>query len=213
MDFPLLADLSDVERREVLMSARRRRYRAGDTIFHEGDPGDSFHLITKGRVLIRSSAPSGEVVSLAVLSPGEGFGEQILLNDDALRTASAQALGPVETLSLNHHVFAELCARYPKVQWVLMRQLAAQVRRLSRQVVEILYLPAETRVLRQLLLLDRVHSGQIVHITQEEIASLAGTTRPTVNRVMRAAATAGALGLARAQFRVLDRAVLERLAR
>ena len=93
VEFALLADLSAEEQREVLASARRRRYRSGEMLFHEGDAGESFHLVTNGTVLIRLSTPLGDVASVALLVPGDGFGEQALLSADALRTASAQAIG------------------------------------------------------------------------------------------------------------------------
>ena len=136
---------------------------------------------------------------MAVLVTGDGFGEQALLSDDSLRTASAQAVEPVETLTLSRAVFEELCRRYPKVQWVLMRQLAAQVRRLSQQVLDALYVPADRRVLRQALALGLVYAG-VVPFTQDDLASMAGTTRPTANRAMRAAAEAGCVELRRGGF-------------
>jgi CRP-like cAMP-binding protein len=212
VDFALLADLTAEEQREVLMSARRRRYRAGEMLFHEGDAGESFHLIAKGTVLIRLSTPNGEVASVVVLVTGDGFGEQALLSEDSLRTASAQAVEPVETLTLSRVAFEELCSRYPKVQWVLMRQLAAQVRRLSQQVLDALYVPADRRVLRQALALGLVYAD-VVPFTQDDLASMAGTTRPTANRAMRSAAEAGCVELRRGGFRVTDRAEMERRAR
>ena len=118
----------------------------------------------------------------------------------------------METLTLSRAVFEELCLRYPKVQWVIMRQLAAQVRRLSQQVLEALYVPADRRVLRQALALDLVYDG-LVPLTQDDLASMAGTTRPTANRAMRAAAEAGCVELRRGGFTVVDRAALERRAR
>ena len=76
MNFDLLAGLSDADRRAVAARMVRRSFRKGETLFHEGDPGDSLHLIEKGRVAIRPSTPLGEVVTLAILGPGESFGEQ-----------------------------------------------------------------------------------------------------------------------------------------
>ena len=54
----LLRGLADEDRRAVLARMGRRSYRKGDTLFHEGDPGDSLHLIDKGRVAIRASTRS-----------------------------------------------------------------------------------------------------------------------------------------------------------
>ena len=100
LNFDLLAGLSDEDRRAVAARMVRRSFRKGETLFDEGDPGDSLHLIEKGRVAIRPSTPLGEVVTLAILGPGESFGEQALLAPDAKRTASAVALEAVEAGAL-----------------------------------------------------------------------------------------------------------------
>jgi CRP/FNR family cyclic AMP-dependent transcriptional regulator len=68
-------------------------------------------------------------------------------------------------------------------------------------------------VLRRLLELDSVFERGPVAVTQEEIATMAGTTRPTVNRVMQDLAEAGIVELGRGRFTVADPAALARAAR
>lgn len=75
----LLADLDDSARRAFLARAVRRRFRRGETLFHEGDPGDTLHLLAKGRVVVRVSTPLGDVAALVVLGPGQSFGEVALV--------------------------------------------------------------------------------------------------------------------------------------
>jgi CRP-like cAMP-binding protein len=86
--------------------------------------------------------------------------------------------------------------------------LATEVRRLSALVVETLHVPAETRVLRRLLAVAELWGGArpglVVPFTQEELAGLAGTTRPTVNRTLRQAELAGLLILRRSQIELVD---------
>ena len=67
MNFDLLAGLSDTDRRAVAARMVRRSFRKGETLFHEGDPGDSLHLIEKGRIAIRPSicvAETGEQIEV-----------------------------------------------------------------------------------------------------------------------------------------------------
>ena len=59
--------------------AVRRRYRSGDTLFHQVDPGDSMHLVDKGHVAIRVANLRGDLVTVDVLGPGASFGEQSLV--------------------------------------------------------------------------------------------------------------------------------------
>jgi CRP-like cAMP-binding protein len=90
------------------------------------------------------------------------------------------------------------------------------VRRLSEQLVEALHLPAETRVRRRLLDVSAVYEDDAdatIPLTQEELASLAGTSRATVNKVLREEQERGTLALARGRTTLLDRDALERRAR
>jgi CRP-like cAMP-binding protein len=217
MASPLLDALKEDQRRQVLAAMSRRRYKKSDTLFHEGDPGSVLHLIDKGKVAIRVSTPLGEVATLTVLGPGEVFGEQALLTPDSIRTASAVALEPTETLTLNRSDFDALRANNPRVEALLVQVLAAQVRRLSDHLVEALYVSADKRVLRRLVTLAELyrdsHAAIEVGVTQEELATMAGTTRPTVNQVLRAMEQAGVVSLGRGRVTVNDLAALAKRSR
>jgi CRP/FNR family cyclic AMP-dependent transcriptional regulator len=215
----ILEGVDPEQQREVLARCARRRFRKGDTLFHEGDPGTTLHLLDKGRVAIRVTTPMGDAATLTVLGPGDVFGEQALLQPDGERTASAVALEAVETLTLAARDFADLRTRFPAVERILVTILAAQVRRLSQHLSEALYLPADKRVLRRLLELCGVYGTDgtsvpvVVPLTQDDLASMAGTTRPTANRVLQDAVDAGFVALGRARIEVLDRERLARRAR
>jgi CRP/FNR family cyclic AMP-dependent transcriptional regulator len=212
----LLNDLDGIDRQELVAASRRRTFARNETLFHEGDPGDTLHLVRKGYVAIRASTELGDVVTLAVLGPGEAFGELALLAEDATRTASAVALDAVETLSWRRNQVQELRDRSPDVDRFLIEILTEQVRRLSGRLVEALHLPAELRVLRRLAgladLYDPTSEVVVVPVTQEDLASLAGTTRPTVNRVLKDAESAGLVELSRGRTTVVDRVGLAKRA-
>jgi len=179
------------ELRALRAAARRRRFGRDDTIFYEGDLGDSFHLIDRGHVAIRVTTPMGETVTLTVLGPADSFGEQALMADTPRRTASAVCLDATQTLSIVGAEFSELRERLPLIDRFLVDVLSAQVHKLSQLLVENLHLDAETRVLRRVhgLCVSYADSSgpPVVPITQEDIATMAGTTRPTVNKALRAA--------------------------
>jgi CRP-like cAMP-binding protein len=217
VDYVILQDLSDDDRRRVLTATHRRKFAKGATLFYEGDPGESLHLLDKGRVAIRVSTPLGDVGTLSILGPGESFGEQALVDKSSQRSATAVALEPVETLTLDRNTFGELRAGHPSIDQVLVRTLAEQVRRLSMLVIEALYLPADTRLLRRLSELATLFAdgdGEVlIPITQEELSTMAGTTRPTANRVLRGGVDQGYVRLERGQIVVLDRERLGKAAR
>lgn len=213
----LLDQLSADDRRVLLSKMTRRSFRKHDTLFHEGDPGDTLHIIVKGHVAIRCSTPAGDVATLTVLGSGASFGEQALLSADAVRTASAVALEVVETRALHRNEFDVLRRTNPSVERFLTEALAAQVRRLSKQLVEALFVPADARVVRRVVLLADLYAdgdGPVnVPLRQDDIASMAGTARPTANRVLKQLENDGLISLTRGCLEVLDLVALRRRAR
>jgi CRP-like cAMP-binding protein len=124
------------------------------------------------------------------------------------RNASAVCLDATQTLSITGSDFAELRERLPLVDRFLVEVLSAQVRKLTEQLVENLHLDAETRVLRRVHALSLNYpndTGQsVIPLTQQDIATMAGTTRPTVNKTLRTAEDHGILTLTRGHITILD---------
>jgi CRP/FNR family cyclic AMP-dependent transcriptional regulator len=215
IEWPLLAGLAEEERRRLLAIARRRVFARGEVVFHREDPADTLHLIARGRFAVRIVTPAGDTATLAVLVPGESFGELALVTGGR-RTGTVVATEPGETQSIHQVDFEALRKRHPQVSDVLVRALAARVDVLSEQLVEALYVPADRRVLRRLVELARLYAqdaGPVdIPLTQEDIAGLAGTSRATVNRVLREAEARGELQLGRGRTTILDADALNRRA-
>jgi CRP/FNR family transcriptional regulator, cyclic AMP receptor protein len=180
------------------------------------DPADTLHLIAAGHVSVRVTLPGGEFVTVALFGPGDAFGELALVGGPRPRGATVIALEPCETLSLGRDQFERLRASYPGVNRFLLELLSARVERLNGQLVEALYVPAERRVLRRLLDLCQMYGGDgehiVIPVTQETLASLAGTTRPTANQVLGRLAASQLVEVRRGQIAVLNRGELYRRA-
>ncbi len=204
MEWPLLADLPPADVRQLLSIARRRTFGRGEVVFHRDDPAESLHLIARGRFGVRVQTPVGDSVLLDVLGPGQAFGELALLLPGAHRSATVTALEDGETRSVYRDDFALLQRQHPGVKDVLLRLLAEQLRRSTDRIVEAHYVDVETRVRRRLAELVATYESGVVPLTQEDIAAMAGTSRATVNRVLREEERAGAVALARGRTTVLD---------
>lgn len=217
MSFPILRSLGEEERRQVLASARRRRFARREVLFHEGDPGDTLHLIDKGRVAVRITTPLGDVATVDVLGRGEVVGVLAILAESGRRKATVAALEPTETLSLDRGQFLELRRAHRAVDQFLIDVLVRDVQRIDAQLMEALFVPVERRVLRRLLTLCDVYEGAgeeiDIPLTQEDLASLAGTSRATANRVLRQLEDDKVVSLARNRIRILDQAQVARRAR
>jgi CRP-like cAMP-binding protein len=216
MDWPVLASVPAEDRHRLVATLRRRAYRRDEVIFHQGDPADTLHLVAAGHVSVRVTLPGGEFVIVALFGPGGAFGETALVGGPRPRGGTVIALDPCETLSLGRDQFERLRASYPGVNRFLVELLSARVQKLNGQLLEALYVPAERRVLRRLLDLCQMYGGDgqhiVIPVTQETLASLAGTTRPTANQVLGRLAARQLVEVSRGQISVLNLGELHRRA-
>jgi CRP/FNR family cyclic AMP-dependent transcriptional regulator len=214
VEWELLADVPQDALRTLLGVARRRTFAKNEVVFHRGDPADSLQLISKGRFSVQIATPLGDIATLSVRGPGDAFGELALLGPESKRSATVSAIEPGETYSVYRGDFERLRREYPSVNDVLIGILAQHLRRLSEQLIEAHYVSANKRVLRRVRELAELYGGSsksvVVPLTQEDIAGLAGTSRATVNRVLREEERRGNIELRRSKTVVLD---LDELAR
>jgi len=107
----------------ILPYIRKRHLKAGETLFHAGDPGDALYIVAAGQAeVLADSKPNAR--SIAQLGEGHAFGEMALISGGT-RTATVRALGPVDLLEISKDDFQELIEQD--------RQLADAVRRLSHE--------------------------------------------------------------------------------
>ncbi len=202
--------LPEDERTRVMSIARRRVFDKRTVVFHAGDPGDTMHVIRRGRFAVQGSSGALDVNTMAILGPGDHFGELALLAEDHLRTATIVALEPAETLSVHRLDFERVLREQPGVSLVLINALRADVERLSARLVEALYVSADTRVRRRLVELGAQYADGdddapvTIPLTQEDLASLAGTSRATVNRVLGEEKDAATVELRRGKVVIVD---------
>jgi CRP/FNR family transcriptional regulator, cyclic AMP receptor protein len=180
--------------RQILQSLanglRRRRFRRNEVIFHQGDPGDSLHVVAAGAVKIVLPSAEGEEAIIATLRPGDFFGELALL-DGAPRSATATALEPSETLVLPRPVFVGLLDTLPGLRDALLAGLSHELRRLTGHVEELHFLDLAGRLAMRLTRLAQEAQpdarGQIKldwPYTQSDLAAMIGGTRQSVNRLL-----------------------------
>jgi CRP/FNR family transcriptional regulator, cyclic AMP receptor protein len=215
VEWQLFAGIPGEDVRAVLALARRSTYRRGEVVFHRHDPADAVHLIVKGRFDVRITTGTGDVVALAIHGPGETFGELAVVTA-AERTATVTALEAGETLVVRGSELRRLAREHASVDEVLVRVLAEHVAFLSERLVEAYTVDAEARVARRVLELGRVYGEKppvVIPLIQEDLAALAGTSRATVNRVLREAERRGLVEVGRGKTVLVDPDGFARLAR
>jgi CRP/FNR family transcriptional regulator, cyclic AMP receptor protein len=209
----LLASLPAEERDLLLRGDRRRRFARGEVVFHAGDPADTLHLIVAGRLAVRTRTPDGYEAILTVAAPGQSVGELALMGQEPFRSATVTALTAAETIALSRADLERLRAGYPLVDRLLFTALSGQIKRLSSTLVETLFIPARTRVVRRLVVLLEQFDNGVIEMTQDDIALFAGTTRSTVNETLQELARQRVVIVGRGRVQVVDPAGLVRKGR
>jgi len=208
---PFFAGLSPETLEVIAGVCRERRLAPREPLFFKGDPSDGLYAIRRGLIRIGTTDDLGQAMTMNVLGAGDVFGEIALL-DGRSRTADAVAMEGVDLLFLPRRAFLNLLAREPSIALQVIELLCARLRDVIERMEETTFLPAETRLARRLLTLATDY-GTEVHASQEELASLTGVTRETVNRQLQAWKREGILTLGRGRLRIHDLDDIRRLAR
>lgn len=213
---PLFAALDDDAAGELLETMESVHLGRGEQLFAEGEPGDRVYVVRTGKIKLVRSWPDGRENLLAVLGPGEMFGE-LSLFDPGPRTSSARAVSEAELIALGHDDMLRWLARRPEVARHLLQALAQRLRRTNVTLADLVFTDVPGRVAKALLALARrfgrpIADGQLVahDLTQEELAQLVGASRETVNKALADFASRGWLRL---EARAVVLHDVERLAR
>lgn len=212
----LFADLPERERKALEERCRHLRFPAQAYLYHEGQPGDAMYMLVSGRVGVWSGGERGEPVLLAILGPGEMFGEMAILSDERVRTASTQALSRVEVIQILRTDIEALRQRFPRMSDIFIQLLLRLVQRLTTQVSELSELDSTTRLYRQLWRLGEVFekrkAGAELPISQQQLASMTGVGLRITNQVLNQARREGILDTGKRRIVVKDWALVRRRA-
>jgi CRP/FNR family cyclic AMP-dependent transcriptional regulator len=216
---PLFAALDDEAATALLASMEQVELPRGGILFNEGEPGDRLYVITTGKIKLGRTSPDGRENLLAVLGPGEMFGE-LSLFDPGPRTATATAVSDVVVVGLGNADLQEWLSGRPDVAKHLLQALAQRLRRTNESLADLVFSDVPGRVAKALLDLSRRFGRQtdqgvlVAHeLTQEELAQLVGASRETVNKALADFASRGWLRLEARAVVLMDVERLHRRAR
>src|SRR6516164_3541080 len=216
---PLFDALDEEDARALRRQMAEVKLSRGEHLFMEGDDGDALYVVLDGKIKLTRTAPDGRENLLAVIGPGEMFGE-LSLFDPRPRTASAVAVTDARLAGLGHDYLRHWLSGRPDVAMHLLRALAQRLRRANDVMADLVFTDVPGRVAKALLdLADRFgeeqDGGLEVHhdLTQEELAQLVGASRETVNKALADFSARGWLQLHAKSVLILDRDRLARRAR
>ncbi|MEX5308798.1 Crp/Fnr family transcriptional regulator [Kocuria sp. CPCC 205297] len=187
---PLFASLDDEAFAALTEEITEVNLSRGATLFYEGDPGDQLYFIVSGKMKLGRTASDGRENLVAVMGPGEIFGEMALF-DPSPRSTSATAVSETRLDGLKHENLRKVIQRSPEVSAQLLQALARRLRRTNENLADLVFSDVPGRVAKALLdLADRfgrpATDGILVshELTQEELAQLVGASRETVNKAL-----------------------------
>jgi len=170
-------------------AARRvATYPRGKVVFSQGQPSDTVMFIQKGAVKISVLSRTGKEAVVAMLGPGDFFGEGALTGQ-SIRIGTATATMPTIVLVIEKAVMAGLLGDQPRFSERFISYMLERNLRIEADLVDHLFNSSEKRLARTLLLLARYGEKEgpeqrIPKISQETLAEMVGTTRSRVNFFM-----------------------------
>ncbi len=215
----LLRHLRPEELRRLAAGARVVRYPRNATIFQKGSPGSSLMAVIRGRVKICTYSNDGKELVLNIFGQGGLFGEIAVL-DGRPRTADAVVLEEADLLVLERGQLLPFLTTNPEVVGRLLAVLCHRLRQTSEHLEDALLREAPSRLARGLLRLTETFGrprpgGGIrldVKLSQQQIGSLIGVSRESINKHLSDWTRAGHLAMEDGCILIRDRALLERIA-
>jgi CRP/FNR family transcriptional regulator, cyclic AMP receptor protein len=190
---PLFAGLTEPQYELLAAGSTRRNFPKGRMIVAEGEPSQSLYILLSGRAKVQRSDSEGKEVILAVLGPGEFFGEMSLI-DDAPRSASVITLESCDFMAINKDGFKAMMTQSTEMCMQIMKGLVKRLRGADQKIETLALLDVYGRVARVLLdFSENVDGVRIVkgRLPRQEIAKMIGASREMVSRVMKGLETDG----------------------
>ena len=206
---PLFSELSRDELERISRVSVARSFPAGVRVFHEGDHSDACYLVRRGDLRVTREHPDGRAIALATLGPGDIFGELAMLDGEA-RSASVETLTDSELLALPAADVRRLLADHPGISVKLIAALTKRLRETNERVARQSFQTVPSRVagvLTQLIAEESATTGRqgiTIHMTQADLAQLAGTSRESVSRFLATLERAGVVRVGRGRVTVTE---------
>jgi CRP-like cAMP-binding protein len=187
----LFHDLSADERKSLVARARVRTFSSGDTVFLTGSLGDSMMAVLTGTIRISVSSSEGKEIVLAIMQPGDFFGELALLDGKA-RSADAKAITACSLAVLERRDVMAFFDHHPSALLGLVRVLCRRLRATTEQTAEVALLDLPGRLAKTLLRLTGADQDEQpsrstlrISLSQRELGNIVGATRESINKCLR----------------------------
>ena len=186
-------------------------------MFSMGAPGDTMMAVLSGKIRISVPSAEGRELLLAILSPGEVFGEIALL-DGKQRTADATAVTKCSLAMLDRRDVLAFLDRYPGAWSNIVSVLCSRLRKADEHLAEVAFLQLPARLAKALLrgispeTAPKANAAPQIQLSQRELGNLVGAARESVNKCLRQWQDDGIVSIKGSVITIKNRAALEQLA-
>jgi CRP-like cAMP-binding protein len=195
----------------VAATSSPRHLRRHDVVFAEGDQAHELFIVQEGRIAIANKSTDGRESVVALMEPGEVFGEFPLF-DGLGRSAEARALEDSTIVAVAYDDVRRMFDDDPRLLWRVVEILATRLRATDEALADSVFLDVPGRTAKRLLELAGDGDEFQLPITQEELAGLVGASRERVNKAISAFVRLGWLEQRERRYRIVDREQLTRRA-
>jgi len=188
---PLLSALDSDERLLFARLVQTRSYASRQTVVWEGEGGGTLFIVLSGYLKATTSGADGSELLLSIMGPGEVFGELSLLDGEP-RSASVSTLESAELAFIERDPFMQMVEASPKLAIRLLGVLAQRLRNLSKRCENVACKDVRSRLAEALVFLADRHGTALgqgvqipVRLSQQDLGSMVGATRESVNKLLR----------------------------
>jgi CRP-like cAMP-binding protein len=187
--------------------SKSRDFKRGTLIYVPSDLGDCVLVLASGRVKIFHNTQDGKQAVLALIDPGELFGELALI-EPTQRDEYAEAMEHSTVVVIPTEEIQRLIDEHPRLSIGLNKLLGLRVQRFNRRLKSLLFRSNRERVVHLLFdLADKygkyLQDGSLaigIRLSHQELASIIGSTRETVTLVLGELQEEGAITVSRKEI-------------
>jgi len=183
---PLFSNMQDENLELLSNQIQYRRYIKNSIIIGEGEQSDSLYIVNEGKIKIYISDSEGREMQLKILGPGDYFGELALI-DQKPRSASAITLCDSQLSVITAKDFLQCLNNNPEIAINLLQMLAACLRDATESQRQLALMDVYSRLRITLQTLSKEDNGVLKlepKPTQQDIASMIGSSREMVSRIL-----------------------------
>jgi len=211
---PLFEGLPVNEQHELAGISVEKKFKRGQTVFSEGDPGNGFYVVASGKVKIFKLSVDGKEQILHIFGPGEPFGE-VPVFEGRRFPAHAIALEESSFVFFPRTAFIELIGNNPSLALNMLAVLSRRLRRFAALVDDLSLKEVPARLAAHLLYLSKEQDDADsvrLDIPKGQLAALLGTIPETLSRILNKMTKQGFIEGDGPRIRILDRETLTELA-